>query len=71
VLDRICERLACDSDLDASDIDVSVQEGLVILAGSVPSRHARRDAAAIAESTHGAREVENRLHVRHQDTAAY
>lgn len=71
VLDRICERLACDTDLDASEIEVSVQGGLAVLAGSVPSRQAKRDASAIAESTRGVREVENRLHVSDQDTAVY
>lgn len=63
MLDTICERLAGDSDMDASEIEVSVRDGRVVLAGMVPSRQARRDAEAIAESVRGVREVEDRKSV--------
>ncbi|WNL44105.1 BON domain-containing protein [Dyella sp. BiH032] len=71
LLDVLCERLAGDGDLDASEIEVSISEGVVVLAGAVPSRQARRDAEAIAESLRGVREVENRLRVEGKDTQLY
>jgi osmotically-inducible protein OsmY len=43
----------------------------VVLAGTVPSRQARRDAEAIAESLRGVHEVENRLRVEGKDTQVY
>ena len=71
MLDTICERLAGDSDMDASEIEVSVCDGRVVLAGMVPSRQARRDAEAIAESVRGVREVDNRLKVESKDTQPF
>ena len=54
LLDTLCERLSGDPDIDASEIDVTVREGIVALSGTVPSRQTRRDAEAIAESLRGA-----------------
>lgn len=71
LLDTVCERLAGDPDLDASEIEVSVREGIVALSGAVPSRQARRDAEAIAASVRGVREVENSLRVEGKDTQLY
>lgn len=71
LLRTICERLAGDSDVDTSDIDVSVREGRVVLAGLVPSQQARQDAEAIAMSTRGVREVENRLNVEDGGTQPF
>lgn len=71
LLDMVCERLAANADIDASEIEVSVREGTVVLAGTVPSRQARRDAEAIAESLRGVHEVENRLRVEGKDTQVY
>lgn len=71
LLDMVCERLAGDADIDASEIEVSVRDGIVTLAGSVPSRQTRRDAEAIAESLRGVREVANHLRVEGKDTRVY
>lgn len=71
LLDTLCERLSGDPDIDASEIDVTVREGIVALSGTVPSRQARRDAEAIAESLRGVREVENHLRVEGKDTQLY
>ncbi|GAA0697257.1 BON domain-containing protein [Dyella marensis] len=71
ILHTICERLAGDADVDASEIDVSVRDGRVLLAGMVPSRQTRRDAEAIAESARGVHEVENRLKVESEDTPPF
>ncbi|MGO4700531.1 BON domain-containing protein [Dyella sp. 2RAB6] len=71
LLETIFERLAGDSDVDASEIEVSVREGCVVLSGLVPSHQARRDAEAIAVSVRGVREVENRLKVEDRGTQPF
>ena len=71
MLDTISERLAGDSDVDASEIQLSVQDGRVVLAGLVPSQQARRDAEALAASVRGVREVDNRLKVERKDTQPF
>jgi len=71
LLETINERLAGDSDVDASEIEVSVAGGRVVLAGMVPSSQARRDAEAIAASVRGVSEVENRLKVEDEGTQPF
>lgn len=71
ILKTILERLSSDSDVDASDIQVSVRGGRVVLAGTVQSDQVRRDAEAIAGNTRGVREVENRLKVEDEGTRPF
>jgi osmotically-inducible protein OsmY len=54
-------RLTDDPDLDASDIEVSVNDGVVTLRGSVDSRWDKRRAEDIAESVSGVVDVDNKL----------
>jgi osmotically-inducible protein OsmY len=49
--------------LDASDIDLEVNNGDVVLSGSVDSRYAKRLAENLAEQCSGVKNVENRLRV--------
>ncbi|MBV8520131.1 MAG: BON domain-containing protein [Acidobacteria bacterium] len=63
IREDICERLADDDDVDATDIEVSVSGGVVVLTGSVNERHAKRLAEDLAESVRGVREVENNIRV--------
>jgi osmotically-inducible protein OsmY len=44
-------------------IDVSVDKGLVILQGSVPSYRVRREAETITWATHGVKELTTKLNV--------
>ncbi len=53
--------------VDASDIEVMVQDGIVILSGTVDSRVARRDAESAVDYITGVRNIENRIHVRSAD----
>lgn len=71
MLHTINERLAGDSDMDASEIKVSVRGGHVVLSGLVSSRQARSDAEAIAGSVRGVREVENRLKIEDKGTQPF
>jgi len=54
-------RLFDDTDLDASDIEVSVDNGVVTLSGSVDSLWDKRRAEDIAKSVSGVMEVNNKL----------
>lgn len=47
--------------LDASGVQVSVQQGIVTLTGTVPSREAKRRAEALADRVGGVRDVRNTL----------
>lgn len=59
----VCERLSDDHHVDASDIEVTVENGVVRLAGSVPDRRTKRLAEDIAESVRGIQDVENHLRI--------
>ncbi|MDO9526385.1 MAG: BON domain-containing protein [Gemmobacter sp.] len=58
--DRLCD----DPALDATDIEVSVADGEVVLAGHVDSKVARRRAEDCAEAVSGVAYVQNNLRVR-------
>jgi len=62
--DDINERLYHDSHIDASDIDVTVDNGEATLTGTVESKMAKRRIEDIIESIAGVRDVENRLKVK-------
>jgi len=62
ILEEVCERLA-DADIDASEIDVTVQGGEVTLAGTVPDRRTKHDAEDIACRARGVKDCHNRLRV--------
>ena len=64
IQEDINDRLTDDADLDASEIDVAVQNGEVILTGTVDDRQAKRRAEDIAESVSGVTHLENRIKVR-------
>lgn len=57
-------RLTDDAHVDASDIEVSVQNGEVILTGTVPDRFEKRRAEDISDLVSGVTNVENRLRVK-------
>lgn len=57
-------RLTDDAHVDASNIDVSVEGGEVILTGTVPDRFEKRRAEDISEFVSGVKNVENRLRVK-------
>jgi hypothetical protein len=61
ILEDVNERLTWDPELDATDVEVSVDEGVVTLEGRVENRSAKRRAAYIAESCTGVVDVRNKL----------
>ena len=60
----INDRLTQHSMIDASDVEVSVQNGEVTLRGQVTDRYAKRLAEEIAESVFGAHDVNNQIKVK-------
>lgn len=57
------DRLSDDGWLDASGIEVKVENAEVILTGTVPDRYSKRRAEDVAEAVSGVSNVENRLRV--------
>jgi hypothetical protein len=64
IAEDVSDRLTDDEYLDASDLEVTIQDGVVVLEGAVDTRASRRRAEDIAESVSGVRDVMNRLSVR-------
>jgi len=62
--EEVCDRLTDNEWLDASDVEVNVVAGEVILTGMVDSRYAKRLAENIAESVSGVSNVQNNLRVQ-------
>lgn len=63
IREDLCERLAMDHHVDASDIEVAVSGGTVTLTGTVSDRRAKRRAEDLCESINGVKDVENQIRV--------
>jgi hypothetical protein len=63
IREELCDRMTDDSWLDASEIEVDVRHGEVVLNGSVTSREQKRRAEDIADRIGGVRDVTNQLRV--------
>ena len=63
IREDLCERLSEDPRVDASDISVSVQSGLVTLEGSIADRSQKHRVEDIADACNGVCDVYNRLSV--------
>lgn len=69
IREDVCDVLTEHDALDASNISVSVQDGVVALSGSVPHRMMKRLAGDLAEGCAGVRDVDNTLRVGTSQTA--
>ena len=65
IRDDINDRLTDEWNIDASDIEVLVTEGEVVLSGFVSDKFQRRKAEEVAEAVRGVKVVENRLRIEH------
>lgn len=63
IREDVCDVLTDDANVDATEIEVVVKDGEVMLTGSVNSRDQKRRAEAIAERVSGVRDVQNSLRV--------
>jgi osmotically-inducible protein OsmY len=67
IREEICDRLTDDWRVDASEVEVNVNNGQVTLSGSVHSREEKRKAEDMTESIPGVHDVHNNLRVSHWD----
>ena len=63
IREDVCDRLCENPYVDASDIEVVVKSGEVILSGTAHSREEKRHSEEIAESVSGVVDVQNNLRV--------
>lgn len=63
-MEDVCERLTQHGQINAEDIEIEVNNGQVILKGTVDSRQAKRLAEDVTESVSGISQVMNQLQVR-------
>jgi hypothetical protein len=63
IREEVCERLSRDDDVDASEIEVLVQNGEVTLEGTVQTRSMKHQAEDLADDVTGVSDVHNRLRV--------
>lgn len=63
IREEVCERLTLDHDVDASDVEVAVADGIVTLSGTVNERQSKRIAEDVCESVRGVKDVQNNLRV--------
>lgn len=63
----VCDALTKDSDLDASQIEVSVGNGRVTLSGTLEQRWQKHHAGNLAARCRGVCEVDNRIRVHKRD----
>src|SRR4051794_39919665 len=63
IREDVCEWLTDDDELDASDIEVEVERGIVILSGSVADRAQKRRAEGIAQRARGVRDGRQQLEI--------
>jgi len=68
IKEDINDRLSDDHHIDASNIDVAVTNGEVVLTGSVDDRRAKRHAEDLAEAISGVKNVENRIRVGNENS---
>jgi hypothetical protein len=61
IKEDINDRLSDSHEVDATEIEVTVDKGEVILSGTVAQREQKRKAEDIAESVSGVKNVENRI----------
>jgi hypothetical protein len=67
ITEEINEALTRHRDIDATEIEVRCEAGVVTLTGTVDSRHAKRLAEDLAESASGVHDVKNELRVERGD----
>jgi osmotically-inducible protein OsmY len=70
VLEDVCDALADHGDFDASDVEVHVEDGTVILRGTVRSRWAKWYAFDVAAGIRGVEDVVNELRIARTPSGA-
>ena len=68
IVEEACQRLERDGEIDASEIEVMAEDGVIRLRGTVPDRATKRKAEDCVESVYGARDVMNELRVQRDES---
>lgn len=68
IREDVCERLSAHPEIDASEIEVKIEEAEVVLTGSVGSRREKRLAEDCCEGIPGVDDVRNELRVQRNET---
>jgi hypothetical protein len=68
--EEVCECLTEDAFVDASNIEINVQSGIVTLTGTVNSRREKRHAEDLVENLPGVKDVNNSLRVGEDSSSA-
>lgn len=63
IREEVCQALTEDREVDASEIEVTVNEGVVTLSGNVFNRFTKRMAEECAEHVSGVQDVQNQLQI--------
>jgi len=63
IRELVCEALADDDQVDATQIEVTVSDGIVTLSGAVPDRPTKRMAEDCVDRVWGVRDVHNQLEI--------
>lgn len=63
----VCDAIAYQGSVDASDVEVKVADGVVTLSGTVTHRHEKRQLEHLAEQCRGVLEVRNELRLERSD----
>jgi osmotically-inducible protein OsmY len=66
IQEDVCEHLLWSPDVDASEIEVSVKEGIVYLKGFVDSRHAKKEAERVIDHLAGIQDIQNQLIIKRE-----
>jgi hypothetical protein len=67
VREDLCDMLERDGEVDATDIEVEVHEGVVTLRGTVSDRHQKRRAEHLIDTIPQIRDVHNELRLRRHE----
>jgi hypothetical protein len=64
----VCDAIAHHGHVDASDVEVKVESGIVTLSGTVAQRHEKRALEHLVERCRGVHEVHNELRLKRPET---
>lgn len=67
ISEEVSERLMQDGRIDASDLEVEVMDGVVMLTGTVDNRQIKRLAEEVVERVPGVTDVQNRVRLRESE----
>lgn len=62
--EEVCEAIAHQGHIDATDVDVTVKDGIVTLTGTVAQRHQKRGLEQLVEHCRGVEDVHNELRLQ-------